>query len=60
VQRLPEPDGSRGCHRRSFPGYNLAGEADRAADKKQAIEDILQIRDYKAFYEKSGLDKQFN
>lgn len=32
---------------------------DRATDKKQAIKDILNIKDYKAFYEKSGADEMF-
>jgi hypothetical protein len=31
-----------------------------AADKKQAVADILNIKDYKAFYEKSGADQMFD
>ena len=30
---------------------------DRAADKKQAVHDILNIQDYNAFYKKSGVDE---
>jgi hypothetical protein len=33
---------------------------DNAADKKQAAYDILNIKDYKAFYQKSGVDEFFS
>jgi hypothetical protein len=32
---------------------------DRAADKKQAIRDILEIKDYDAFLAKSGYAEKF-
>jgi len=42
-----------------WAGYQICkAYYDRAADKKQAIYDMLHIRDYTAFYEKSGVDGQ--
>ncbi|QEM08813.1 TPR end-of-group domain-containing protein [Mucilaginibacter rubeus] len=41
-------------------GYQICkGYYDNSADKKQAIYDMLNIKDYKAFYEKSGTSKKF-
>lgn len=41
-------------------GYQICkGYYDNSTDKKQAIYDMLNIKDYKAFYEKSGTSKKF-
>ena len=41
-------------------GYQICkGYYNNSADKKQAINDMLNIKDYKAFYEKSGLSKLY-
>lgn len=41
-------------------GYKIArAYYDQAADKQQAIKDILMIKDFKAFLEKSGYAKKF-
>ncbi|SEO71437.1 Predicted Zn-dependent protease [Mucilaginibacter gossypiicola] len=42
-------------------GYQICkGYYDNCPDKKQAIYDMLNIKDYKAFYEKSGTNKKFS
>jgi len=42
-------------------GYQICkGYYDNSPDKKQAIYDMLNIKDYKAFYEKSGTNKKFS
>lgn len=41
-------------------GYQICkGYYDNSIDKKQAIYDMLNIKDYKAFYNKSGTSKKF-
>ncbi|UOE47664.1 DUF2268 domain-containing putative Zn-dependent protease [Mucilaginibacter sp. SMC90] len=41
-------------------GYQICkGYYDNSSDKKQAIYDMLNIKDYKAFYQKSGASKKF-
>jgi hypothetical protein len=41
-------------------GYQICkGYYDNSPDKKQAVYDMLNIKDYKAFYEKSGAGKKF-
>jgi len=42
-------------------GYQICkGYYDNSTDKKQAIYDMLNIKDYKSFYEKSGTNKKFS
>ena len=41
-------------------GYQICkAYYDNSADKKQAVADMLNIKDYKAFYKKSGVEKMY-
>jgi uncharacterized protein YjaZ len=42
-------------------GYQICkAYYNKSADKKKAVEDMLNIKDYKGFYDKSGVHSLFN